>query len=136
MSSVESLRGMPPGKRKLLGQTDSSLTKRSRTDDCLGGNKWSRRQPGEGLLKQEQPMAQYLTNRWEPVVNRPREAVCNRLPPVSFESTYGRMRLAEPCGEEIIRHPHVIAPAVPHTFPSSPLIGSQVSYEPFRHPVG
>ncbi|KAK4341299.1 hypothetical protein RND71_039800 [Anisodus tanguticus] len=148
LSYVESPRGMPQGKRKFLGPsrpTDSSLTKRSRTDDCLGGtfSEWSRRQTGERLSRQEQPMPHYLTNTWEPVVNRgmmSREAMYNSPPPVSFDPTYGRMRLAEPSGEEhgreIIRHPNLIAPAIPRTFPSSPLIGSQISYESRRLPVG
>ncbi|XP_059310511.1 protein HESO1-like isoform X1 [Lycium ferocissimum] len=126
MSSVESPGGMPQGKRK-------------RTDDCFGGtfSEWSRRQPGEGLSR-EQPMPHYLTNTREPVLNRAmisREAVYNSLPPVSFEPTYGRIGLAEPSGEvhgrEIIRHPNLIAPAVHHTCPSS-----QISYEPLRLPVG
>nr|XP_009804074.1 PREDICTED: uncharacterized protein LOC104249360 isoform X2 [Nicotiana sylvestris] len=142
MSSVESPGWMPQGKRKLLGPTDSSLTKRSQTDDCLGGTSsgLSGRQPGKGLSRQEQPMPHYLTNRWEPVVNpgmMSREGMHNKLPPVSFEPAHGKIILAEPFGEvhgrEIIRHPNVIAPAVPH---SSPLIGSQMSYEPFRFPLG
>ncbi|XP_009622967.1 protein HESO1-like isoform X5 [Nicotiana tomentosiformis] len=145
MSSVESPGWMPQGKRKLLRQswpTDSSLIKRAQTDDCLGDtfSGLSGRRPGKGLSRQEQPMPHYLTNRWEPVVNRgmmSREGMYNKLPPVSFEPTYGRIILAEPFGEmhgrEIIRHPNVIAPAVPD---SSPLIGSQMSCEPFRFPLG
>ncbi|XP_075085706.1 protein HESO1 isoform X1 [Nicotiana tabacum] len=145
MSSVESPGWMPQGKRKLLRQswpTDSSLIKRTQTDDCLGDtfSGLSGRRPGKGLSRQEQPMPHYLTNRWEPVVNRgmmSREGMYNKLPPVSFEPTYGRIILAEPFGEmhgrEIIRHPNVIAPAVPD---SSPLIGSQMSCEPFRFPLG
>lgn len=145
MSSVESPGWMPQGKRKLLRQswpTDSSLIKRTQTDDCLGDtfSGLSGRRPGKGLSRQEQPMPHYLTNRWEPVVNRgmmSREGMYNKLPPVSFEPAHGKIILAEPFGEvhgrEIIRHPNVIAPAVPH---SSPLIGSQMSCEPFRFPLG
>ncbi|XP_049375573.1 protein HESO1-like isoform X2 [Solanum verrucosum] len=126
-TSARSPRGMAQGKRKLLGPTDSSLTKRSRTDDWLGGafSELSRRQPGQ------QPMPYYLMNSWEPVAMISREAMYNRPQPVSFEPTYGRMRFAEPSG-----HPNLIAPAVPHMFPSRPPIGSQISYEPLRHPVG
>ncbi|CAN4081461.1 unnamed protein product [Withania somnifera] len=115
MSSVESPRWMPQGKLKLVGPswpTESFLTKR-RTYDCLGGT---------------------FSEWWEPVVNRAREAVYNRAPPVSF-ATQGRMRLAQPSGVEILRQPNLIAPAVPHTFPLSSL-GSQIFYEPFRHPIG
>ncbi|XP_055835807.1 protein HESO1-like isoform X3 [Solanum dulcamara] len=132
MSYVESPRGMAQGKRKLLGPTDSSSTKISRTDDWLGGSfsELSRRQPGQ------QPMPHFLRNSWEPVAMISREAMYNRPRPVSFEPTYGRMRLAEPSGEEISRHPSLISPTVPHTFPTRPLIGSQISYEPLRHPVG
>lgn len=132
MSSVESPRGMAQGERKHLGPTDSSLTKRRRTDDLLGDtfSELSRRLPGQ------QPMPHYLTNSWEPVAMISREAVYNRPQPVLFEPTYESMRLAEPSREEITRHPNLIAPAVPHIFPSRPLIGSQISYESFRHPVG
>lgn len=126
-TSVKSPRGMAQGKHKLLGPTDSSLTKRSRTDDWLGGtfSELSRRQPGE------QPMPYYLTNSWGPMSMISREAMYNRPQPVPFEPTYGRMRFAEHSGD-----PNLIAPAVPHMFPSRHPIGSQISYEPLRHPVG